>query len=182
MSALTRREWLKVAAASPVALAVTGGLYPPRAGAAPGGDEVQALVDKALGFYKGVQKSDGNFIDSPQAEPGLTALIAAAFVRNGVPADNPVIAKAIKYLEKSVKPDGGVYIKGLSNYMTCLAIMAFKEMNAGGKYDKEIEAAVREYLATPRQDAGAMFDFLYAQLPAHLQAQRDDARRYAVDH
>jgi len=31
----------------------------------------------------------------------------------------------------------------LSNYMTCLAIVAFKETNAGGKYDKAIEAAVK---------------------------------------
>jgi 2-oxoisovalerate dehydrogenase E1 component alpha subunit len=46
----------------------------------------------------------------------------------------------------------------------------------------EIEEAVRQYLATPAQDAGAMFDFLYAKLPAHLQAQRDDARRYAAHH
>ncbi|QJW97209.1 prenyltransferase/squalene oxidase repeat-containing protein [Frigoriglobus tundricola] len=143
MSALTRREWLKVAAVSPVALAASGGVFAPRAGAAPGADEVKALVDKALAFYKGVQKDDGNIFDSPQAEPGLTALVAAAFVRNGVPADNPVVAKAIKYLEKSVKPDGGVYLKGLSNYMTCLAIVAFKEVNTDGKYDKVIGAAAK---------------------------------------
>src|SRR6266540_1745875 len=138
MSAFSRRDVLKVAAVAPVVLAL-----PRLAFAAPGADEVKALVDKALGFYKGVQKDDGNFFDSPQAEPGLTALIAAAFVRNGVPADNPVVAKALKYLEKNVKPDGGVYIKGMSNYMTCLAIMAFKEMNTGGKYDKVIEAAAK---------------------------------------
>ena len=138
MSVFSRRDVLKVAAVAPVVLAL-----PRLAFAAPGADEVKALVDKALGFYKGVQKDDGNFFDSPQAEPGLTALIAAAFVRNGVPADNPVVAKALKYLEKNVKPDGGVYIKGMSNYMTCLAIMAFKEMNTGGKYDKVIEAAAK---------------------------------------
>jgi squalene-hopene/tetraprenyl-beta-curcumene cyclase len=102
---------------------------------------VKAVVDKALGFFTKAQKNDGNFFDSPQAEPGLTALVAAALVRNGVPVDNPVVAKAIKYLEKNVKDDGGVYVKGMSNYMTCLAIMAFKDVNAGGKYDKIIEAA-----------------------------------------
>lgn len=138
MSAFSRRDVLKVAAVSPVALA-----FPQLAFAAPTADEVKALVEKALGFYKGVQKDDGNFMDSPQAEPGLTALIASAFARNGIPADNPVLAKAIKYVEKNVKPDGGVYIKGMSNYMTCLAIMAFKESNAGGKYDKVIDAAVK---------------------------------------
>jgi squalene-hopene/tetraprenyl-beta-curcumene cyclase len=142
MSALSRRDVLKAAAATPVLLA-TGGLCPPLAVGAPSADDVKTLVDKALGFYKGVQKDEGNFFDSPQAEPGLTALIAAAFVRNDVPPGNPVVAKALKYLEKNVKPDGGVYIKGMSNYMTCLAIMAFKEMNTDKKYDKIIEAAVK---------------------------------------
>ena len=60
-----------------------------------------------------------------------------------------MVAKALKYLEKNVKPDGGVYIKGMSNYMTCLAIMAFKELNVGGKYDKVIEAAAKYVKSLP---------------------------------
>ena len=76
-------------------------------------------------------------------EPGLTALITAALVRTGVPSDNPVVAKALKFLEGKVQKDGGVYDRGLSNYMTCLAVMTFKEANAGGKYDKIIENAVK---------------------------------------
>jgi squalene-hopene/tetraprenyl-beta-curcumene cyclase len=141
MASLNRREWLKVAAMSPAALAVSGGVSLQLASAAPSADDVKKVIDKALDFLKTAQKDEGNFFASPQAEPGLTALIAASLARNGVPADNPVVAKAIKYLEKNVKEDGGVYIKGMSNYMTCLAIVAFKEMNTGGKYDKVLEAA-----------------------------------------
>jgi 2-oxoisovalerate dehydrogenase E1 component subunit alpha len=44
----------------------------------------------------------------------------------------------------------------------------------------EIEAAVSQYLATPKQSTDAMFDYLYAQLPATLRAQREEARRYAT--
>lgn len=44
---------------------------------------------------------------------------------------------------------------------------------------EEVEAAVRQYLATPRQSTDAMFDYLLAQLPPALQGQRDEARRYA---
>jgi squalene-hopene/tetraprenyl-beta-curcumene cyclase len=140
MSGLTRREWLKVAVASPVALAA----LPHTAGAAPSADDVKGVVDKALTFLKASQKDDGNFASNPRAgEPGLTALIAASLIRNGVPADNPVVAKALKYLESKVQKDGGVYTQGLSNYMTCLAIMTFKEANAGGKYDKIIESGVK---------------------------------------
>jgi squalene-hopene/tetraprenyl-beta-curcumene cyclase len=144
MSAITRRDWLKAAAVSPAALAALGGLRPPFASGAPSADDVKGVVDKALGYLKSAQRDGGNFSDNPRAgEPGLTALIAASLVRNGVGADNPVVAKALKYLESKVRKDGGVESPGLSNYMTCLAIMAFKEANAGGKYDRTIEAAAK---------------------------------------
>ncbi|MBP3956169.1 terpene cyclase/mutase family protein [Gemmata sp. G18] len=140
MSALNRRDWLKVAAVAPAALVA----FPRFTFAAPSADDVKAVVDKALGFYKTAQKDDGSFGSSPRAgEPGLTALIISALVKNGVAADNPTIAKGLKYLESKVQKDGGVYDRGLSNYMTCLAIMTFKEANAGGKYDKVIEAAAK---------------------------------------
>jgi 2-oxoisovalerate dehydrogenase E1 component alpha subunit len=43
---------------------------------------------------------------------------------------------------------------------------------------QEIDAAVQRYLATPKQSSDAMFDYLYAELPPALRAQREDARRY----
>jgi squalene-hopene/tetraprenyl-beta-curcumene cyclase len=132
----TRRDWLKAAAVSPVALSAL------RVHAAPSADDVKAVVDKAVGFLEKSQKDEGNFF--PKAgEPGLTALIVAALLRNGVSADNAVITKSMKYLTGNIQKDGGVYQKGLGNYMTCLAIMAFKEMNTGGKYDKVIENATK---------------------------------------
>jgi squalene-hopene/tetraprenyl-beta-curcumene cyclase len=149
MSELTRRDWLKAAAVSPVALSAF-----PLAEAAPGADDLKAVVDKAIGFLTKTQKEAGNFASNPRAgEPGLTALIAAALVRNGVAADNTVVAKAMKYLESKVKDDGGVYDQGLSNYMTCLAIVAFKETNTGGKYDKVIAAATK-YVRSLQFDEG----------------------------
>jgi 2-oxoisovalerate dehydrogenase E1 component alpha subunit len=43
-----------------------------------------------------------------------------------------------------------------------------------------VDAAVKQYLATPKQSTDTMFDYLYAQLPAALRAQREDARRYSA--
>lgn len=43
-----------------------------------------------------------------------------------------------------------------------------------------VESAVRQYLATPKQSTDSMFDYLYAELPAALRAQREEARRYAA--
>ena len=45
---------------------------------------------------------------------------------------------------------------------------------------RQVEAAVAEYLATPRQSTDAMFDTLFETLPPHLAAQRAAARRYAI--
>jgi pyruvate dehydrogenase E1 component alpha subunit len=46
--------------------------------------------------------------------------------------------------------------------------------------NEAVEAAVRQYLATPKQSTDSMFDHLYASLPDALRAQRDEARRYAA--
>lgn len=137
---ITRRDWLKAA----TVVSVSGGLRSPLAWAAPSEAELKDVVDKAIKYLTTAQKEGGNFSDNPRAgEPGLTALIASALLRNGVPADNPVVTKAIKYLESNIQKDGGVYRQGLGNYMTCLAIMAFKDVNTGGKYDKVIADATK---------------------------------------
>ena len=44
---------------------------------------------------------------------------------------------------------------------------------------QEIDSAVKQYLGTPKQSTDTMFDYLYAELPANLRGQRDEARRYA---
>jgi len=41
-----------------------------------------------------------------------------------------------------------------------------------------VDAAVTEYLATPRPSTDAMFEHLFAELPAHLHEQRLIARKY----
>jgi pyruvate dehydrogenase E1 component alpha subunit len=47
------------------------------------------------------------------------------------------------------------------------------------EYSREVEAAVQEYLATPKQSTDAMFDYLFAHPPRHLEKQKAAARRYA---
>jgi squalene-hopene/tetraprenyl-beta-curcumene cyclase len=139
MSQFTRRDWLKTTVAGPVALSA----FPFSVFAAPTADDVKVVVDKAIGFLKTAQKDDGDFFPNPKArvEPGLTSLIVAALLKNGVSPKNEVVSKAMKFLQSNVRNDGGVYKEGLGNYMTCLAIVAFKEMNANGDYDKIIANA-----------------------------------------
>jgi pyruvate dehydrogenase E1 component alpha subunit len=45
---------------------------------------------------------------------------------------------------------------------------------------REVDAAASEYLRSPEQSVDGMFDHLFADLPTHLQEQRDTARKYAA--
>lgn len=106
----------------------------------PDAKEVQAITDKAYDFLKSRQKADGSF-EPARGGPGTTALIAAALVRLGKPVDDPVVAKALASLEKSIQKDGGIYSRFLANYTTSIALVTFKEANKGGKYDTVIANA-----------------------------------------
>jgi squalene-hopene/tetraprenyl-beta-curcumene cyclase len=104
--------------------------------------EVQAVVDKAAAYLKSSQGADGSF--SPRlAGPGVSAVVAAGLLRNGVGPNDPVVARTLAYLEKKVQKDGGVYEKFLANYTTSVAIMAFAEANSKGQYDTVIKNATQ---------------------------------------
>jgi len=108
----------------------------------PDATELEAVLDKAYAAVQAKQNADGSF--APKlGGPGVTALMAAALLKAGKSPDDPVVAKCLAYLEKSIQKDGGVYDRGLANYTTCLAVMTFKEANAGGKYDKVIANATK---------------------------------------
>jgi squalene-hopene/tetraprenyl-beta-curcumene cyclase len=126
-------------------LVIAGSFFLPplRAGGAPQeptGKEVQGMIDKALAFLKTQQAADGSF-SAKRAGPGITAVAVAALLRNGQSPKEPVIAKALEYLEKNVQKDGGIYDKFLANYTTSVAVMAFKEANKDGKYDALLKNA-----------------------------------------
>jgi hypothetical protein len=110
---------------------------PAAAQSGPDPKDVQAVVDKAYDFLKSRQKPDGSF-EPGRGGPGTPALIAAALIRLGKPVDDPVVAKALGFLEKQVQADGGVYNRFLANYTTAIAITTFQEANAGGKYNTVI--------------------------------------------
>ena len=97
--------------------------------------------ERAAAFLAKSQSADGSF--SPQAGPGVTAIVATGLLRNGFGPADPLVARSLKYLESKIQPDGGIYQKGTfySNYETCLAMMALVEANADGRYAKTLKAA-----------------------------------------
>ena len=124
-------------------LALTCGV-PGRAGAADlnskDAAKFQQAVGKAIGYLrtKG-QAPDGSFTSS--AGPGITALVTTSMLRQGVPPQDPVVAKALKYLQGFVREDGGIYQEGTfyKNYETCLAILCFNAANRTSRYEKVLQ-------------------------------------------
>jgi squalene-hopene/tetraprenyl-beta-curcumene cyclase len=110
------------------------------ADAGPSAKELQAVVRKGVDFLRTRQGSDGSF--APRlAGPGVSAVVAAALLRNGSSPEDPLVARTLAYLESRVQKDGGIYDKFLANYTTSVALMAFAEANRNGKYDNVIKRA-----------------------------------------
>jgi squalene-hopene/tetraprenyl-beta-curcumene cyclase len=108
--------------------------------------QFDTMVAKAVAFCQANQAADGSF--SGDSSPAITAIVAAGLARSGRTADDPVLAKALAYVQKFVRDDGGIYAEGSNhgNYETCIAIQAFEAANADGRYDallKKAEAYAR---------------------------------------
>jgi squalene-hopene/tetraprenyl-beta-curcumene cyclase len=112
-------------------------------GQQPSGKPAQAstLVDRGISYLTGAQADDGSF--SKHSGPGITALVATAFLENGRTPQDPVVARALKYVEAHVQPDGGIYADGSKyrNYETSLAIRCFSAANKDGRYGDLLKRA-----------------------------------------
>src|SRR6266850_36719 len=70
--------------------------------AEPTAKDAQVMIDKSLAFLKTQQADDGSF-SAKRAGPGITAVVVAALLRGGQSPKEPMIARALEYLEKSVQ-------------------------------------------------------------------------------
>lgn len=116
--------------------------------------QYERMVSRAVEFFRTkAQAPDGSY--SAAAGPGITALVATAILKHGRSADEPFIAKSLKYLEQFIEADGGLNKAGSKyrNYETCLAILAFKEANKGGRYDAVLKKA-DAFVKTEQWDEG----------------------------
>jgi squalene-hopene/tetraprenyl-beta-curcumene cyclase len=108
--------------------------------AKPDTTKIDQAASRAIDFLKQAQAKDGSF--SGAGGPGISAIVATALLR-WRSADDPVAARALKYLESKRHDDGGIYEKGSNhkNYETCLALVAFQAANRNHKYDRLIADA-----------------------------------------
>ncbi len=123
-----------------LALAATGSVA--RAAESDSDKQAGEIIAKAYNFLatKG-QAADGSF--SAAGGPAVTAIVAHGLVRSGRSVSDPVVVKALGYVQKSVHPDGGIYGEGSrhKNYETCACLSAFAAANADGRYTPLIEKA-----------------------------------------
>jgi squalene-hopene/tetraprenyl-beta-curcumene cyclase len=85
-------------------------------------------VDKAVTYFRKTQAVDGSWAE--KQSPGITGLVVTGLLRTGkVTAKDPMIDKALKYIESLIDPKAG-HIAGrgaaakLQNYVTAVNVQA----------------------------------------------------------
>jgi len=122
-----------------------------RAQAEPGA-AVGSMIDRAVKFLRPRQDAKGGW--STQREPGITALVVTAILRSGqVPPGDPMVTKALRYLEGFIGPKGGLSEAPHANYSTSIALVAFQQANMNGRYDRVIKAG-QDFLTSMQWDEG----------------------------
>jgi squalene-hopene/tetraprenyl-beta-curcumene cyclase len=130
-------------------------------------DDTPTKVDRAAldqAIAKGIdylrvtgQAADGSY--TAQAGPALTALCTLAVLSNGRSADDPQVAKSLKYLEGFVQPDGRICAakSRIPNYETCVTMMCFAAANQDGRYQK-ILADAKKFIRSVQSDEATSAD------------------------
>src|SRR5262245_7796722 len=107
--------------------------------------KLKAARAHAIDFLRTTQADDGSW--TTNQSPGISGLVTTALLRSGVPADDPMIEKALKHLAGFIQPDGGIHFakSDHKNYETSICLLAFHAANKGGLYDDQI-AGARDFL------------------------------------
>jgi squalene-hopene/tetraprenyl-beta-curcumene cyclase len=116
----------------------------------PGSPSATTMIDRAVKFLRPRQDAKGGW--STQREPGITALVVTAVLRSGevTPAD-PMVTRALTYLEGFIGAKGGLSEAPHANYSTSIALVAFQQANVKGRYDRVIKAG-QNFLKTMQWD------------------------------
>jgi squalene-hopene/tetraprenyl-beta-curcumene cyclase len=103
----------------------------------------QRVVDSAIDYLRSEAISQQGAL-SGQSGTGVTSLCVSAILTHRPDAvSDPAVAKGLEFLEKNIRPDGGIYSEGSThrNYETCLAISAFSKANRNGRYTSVLSKA-----------------------------------------
>lgn len=122
----------------------------------PDAKQWEKIVDKAIDFLRKSQAADGSW--SSDRSPGITGVVLTGILETGrVSADDPMVVKAIKYIESLINPEAG-HIAGpgarvqLKNYVTSVNVMALRA--AGSEKYRTVVQNAADFLKKLQWDEG----------------------------
>lgn len=134
----------------------------PQDSIAPSGDgdvslklEIERAIKKGVEFLESQQDSEtGSWSDPENA--AITGLAISAILGDPRLEDPSSVSpdsaeKGVGFLLSQVKPDGGIYSKGLSTYNTAISMMALLQ---AGRGHLPVVASARKFLVGKQQDFG----------------------------
>ncbi|OGL16165.1 MAG: hypothetical protein A3F92_14010 [Candidatus Rokubacteria bacterium RIFCSPLOWO2_12_FULL_71_22] len=122
------------AAVALVCAAVVGAL-----GVGEGAEPVDGAIARGVSSLAGRQQADGSW----EAHVGLTAVAVLALLQPSAdpsPEGRAATARGLAYLERWVRPDGGIYQEDIRHYTTAVALLAFVA-SGDPRYRDRIRAA-----------------------------------------
>jgi squalene-hopene/tetraprenyl-beta-curcumene cyclase len=96
------------------------------------------MEKKAIAYLLTRQDANGAWL--AQVGPGVTALVTRGLIQSGKSADDPVIKKAMAYIESTRQSDGGYYVGGQPTYHTAIVLSLLARM-PGDHYATQIKQA-----------------------------------------
>lgn len=90
--------------------------------------KAQRAIERGIAYLRTTQHDDGSW--TPEPGPAVTALaITPMLDRPDIAADDPTVARAIRYILSKAQPDGGIHDGMLANYNTAIAVAALARVN-----------------------------------------------------
>ena len=108
------------------------------------------LAERGIAFLAAAPGCQRRLVDAARAGDHGAGRDRAAPLRPGRPW-RAVVTKALAYLEGFITPKGGLSEAPHANYSTSIALLAFREANTKGRYDRTIKAG-QEFLKTMQWD------------------------------
>jgi len=104
----------------------------------------RALIEKATAFLKSRQDDSGGW--STKQSIGITGIVVTALLQTGTPANDPVCAKGLQFIEGLINPEAGHIAGkdprlGLQNYVTSVNVLALKAAGRDQAYRPVIRNA-----------------------------------------
>lgn len=115
--------------------------------------ELERAISKGVAYLKS-QQDPATGVWSDAGQPAFSALAISSIL--GDPSRDPAtplpaeVEKGYEFLLSNVKPDGGIYGKGLATYNTSLSIMAL--LQSGNPEHLPVIAKARRLLINQQQD------------------------------